>query len=83
MTRLGATGVYALSIAYVAATAYFLSRIMPWWAAALLAPIAIQIPIYIMGLFILPRWRNNVVANTWMLIALLAGAAIWVCATSF
>ena len=74
--------VYVLSTLYLALTAYFLAHVMPWWAAILLAPIAIQIPIYIMGLFILPRWRNNLTVNSWMMIVLMIGAAIWVCATS-
>jgi len=50
---------------------------MPWWAAILVAQIAIQIPIYIMGLFILPRWRNNVIVNSWVMVVLLLGAAVW------
>ena len=74
--------VYVFSTLYLALTAYFLAHVMPWWAAILLAPIAIQIPIYIMGLFILPRWRNNLTVNSWMMIVLLIGAALWVCATS-
>jgi hypothetical protein len=75
--------VYTLAFGYLGLTAYFLAHVMPWWAAILLAPIAIQIPIYIMGLFILPRWRNNLTVNSWTMIVLLIGAAIWVCATSF
>lgn len=75
--------VYGAAFLYLALTAYFLAQAMPWWAAILLAPIAIQIPIYIMGLFLLPRWRNNLTVNSWMMIALLIGAALWVCATSF
>ena len=75
--------VYVFSALYLALTAYFLAHIMPWWVAIPLAPIAIQIPIYIMGLFLLPRWRNNLTVNSWMMIALLVGAALWVCATSF
>lgn len=70
--------VYVLSALYLALTIYFLAQVMPWWAAILLAPIAIQVPIYIMGLFILPRWRNNLKVNTWVMIALLIGAALWV-----
>ena len=72
--------VYVFSALYLALTAYFLAQVMPWWAAILLAPIAIQVPIYIMGLFILPRWRNNLTVNSWVMIALLIGAAlsVWV-----
>jgi len=81
--RDGGATVYILSTLYVVLTAIFLAHAMPWWAAILVAQIAIQIPIYIMGLFILPRWRNNVTVNSWVLVALLLGAAIWVCATSF
>ena len=71
-------GVYGLAFGYLGLTAYFLGHVMPWWAAILLAPIAIQVPIYIVGLCFLPRWRNNLAVHTWMMIALLIGAALWV-----
>lgn len=71
--------VYVLSTLYVVLTVYVLAHVMPWWAAILLTPFAIQVPIYIMGLFILPRWRNNLTANSWTMIVLLIGAALWVC----
>ena len=69
--------VYGLSIFYVVLTAYFLAHVMPWWAAVLLTPIAIQIPIYIVGLFMRPRWRNNLTVHSRIMMALPIGASIY------
>jgi len=72
-----AAEVYALSVAYLALTACALAALVPWWAAILLAPIVIQVPMYVMGLFVLPRRRINVTENSRVLMALLIGACLW------
>jgi len=66
-----------LSIVYVAMTACVLTRLVPWWAAILLAPVAVQIPMYVMGLLVLPLWRNNLTVNSRVLMALMIAACLW------
>ena len=73
-----AVEVYGLSILYLVLTASFLGEILPWWAAIPLAPIAIQIPLPIMGAIILPLWRNNTTVNSRMMMTLLVAASLWV-----
>jgi hypothetical protein len=73
-----AAEVYALSIIYLALTACALAALVPWWAAILLAPFVIQIPMYVMGLFVMPMWRNNLTVNSRVLMALMIGASLWV-----
>ena len=67
---------YGLSILYIVLTACYLAAILPWWAAILLAPFAIQLPIYIMGAIVLPRARNNLTVNSRMMMALLIAASL-------
>jgi peptidoglycan-N-acetylglucosamine deacetylase len=67
---------YGLSSLYVVLTACYLAAILPWWAAILLAPIAIQLPIYIVGTMVLPLWRNNQTVNSRMMVALLVAASL-------
>jgi peptidoglycan-N-acetylglucosamine deacetylase len=68
---------YTLSIVYLVLTACFLGAFVPWWAAILLAPFAIQIPMCVMGLFVLPRWSVHLTANSRVLMALAIGASLW------
>ena len=72
-----AAEVYGLSILYLVLTAYFLAQVMPWWAAVPLAPIVIQVPMYIVGLFVMPLWRNNLTVHSRMMMALLLGASVY------
>jgi hypothetical protein len=67
---------YGLAILYPTIVACHLAAILPVWAAILLAPIAIQIPIYISGIFILPKWRDNTTAHSRMMMTLLIAASI-------
>ena len=69
--------VYGLAALYLVLTAYFLGALLPWWAAILLAPIAIQIPMYVTGLFVLPHWRNNLTVHSRVLITLMIAACLW------
>jgi peptidoglycan/xylan/chitin deacetylase (PgdA/CDA1 family) len=69
--------VYALSIIYLALTACFLAAFVPWWAAILLAQIVIQIPMYVVGLVVLPRKRINLTEHSRVLMALLIAACLW------
>lgn len=66
-----------LAIVYVGVTIGELAAVLPWWAAILLGPIVIQIPIYIAGIFILPKWRDNTTANSRMMMALLIAASLY------
>jgi hypothetical protein len=68
---------YGLAILYVGVTIGELAVVLPWWAAILLGPIVIQIPIYITGIFILPKWRDNTTANSRMMMTLLIAASLY------
>jgi len=67
---------YGLSILYVVLTGCYLAAILPWWAAILLTPIAIQLPISIMGAIVLPPGRNNLTVSSRMMMALLIAASL-------
>ena len=73
-----AVEVYGLSILYLVLTARFLGAFLPWWAAIPLAPIAIQVPVPLMGAVILPRWGNHVSINSRMMITLMIAASLLV-----
>jgi peptidoglycan/xylan/chitin deacetylase (PgdA/CDA1 family) len=68
---------YGLSALYQVLVACHLAVFLRWWAAILLAPFVIQLPMYAMGLFVMPRWRNNLTVNSRVLMALMIGVSLW------
>jgi peptidoglycan/xylan/chitin deacetylase (PgdA/CDA1 family) len=68
---------YALAAIYQILIACHLAVFLRWWAAILLAPFVIQLPMYATGFVMRPRWRNNLTVNSRVLMALMLGASLW------
>jgi peptidoglycan/xylan/chitin deacetylase (PgdA/CDA1 family) len=68
---------YGLSALYQVLVACHLAVFLRWWAAILLAPFVIQLPMYAMGLLVMPRWRNNLTVNSRVMMALMIGVSLW------
>jgi peptidoglycan/xylan/chitin deacetylase (PgdA/CDA1 family) len=67
---------FGLSTLYVVLTVCYLGAVLPWWAAVLLTPIAMQIPMYISGAIVLPLGRNNLNVNSRLMMTLLVAASL-------